>query len=167
MYKDAAGNYSDIVSVKEGTSIINVLVDTNDRWGDYTNIQRRYNMPNRAYLSGSWGKSTTMNCWVAMIETTDYPLATTGVQQVSQLELYPNPVQAQRFKTRFTNLKEQKLAFDLYDAQGRMVQRVLNTRLKPGIHEFSISTATLSGGTYFLSIHTEKEVLHHEKVIVP
>lgn len=167
LYKDAAGNYSDIVSVKDGTSIINVLVDTNDRWGDYTNIQRRYNMPNRAYLSGSWGKSTTMNCWVSMIESTDYPLASPAVESSRTVELYPNPVQQNRFTTRFTNGKEQKMAFDLLDAQGRIVQRILNTRLKPGVHEFSISTSALSRGTYILRIQSETEILHHEKVIVP
>jgi hypothetical protein len=165
LYKDANGNYSDIIAVKNGTSIINVLVDTNDRWGDYTNIQRQYNTSNRAYLSGSWGKSTTMNSWVSIVDHTDYPTSVVDVKE-DVVDVFPNPVSDKRFTIRFELNESKKVKFELYDVNGRLVQKILDTRLKKGTHAFSVETAALTPGIYFLKLFDEKQLFQTEKLIV-
>jgi hypothetical protein len=57
--------------VKNGTSVINNFSDSIERWGDYTNIQRIYNEPNSAFLTGSWGEANLMRTWIAKVSVKD------------------------------------------------------------------------------------------------
>jgi cytochrome c-type biogenesis protein CcmH/NrfF len=39
--------------LKSGESAVDILQDSVERWGDYTGIQRKFNEPNTAWISGS------------------------------------------------------------------------------------------------------------------
>jgi hypothetical protein len=49
---------------------------------------------------------------------------------------------------------------------GRLVQKILDTRLKKGTHAFSVETAALTPGIYFLKLFDEKQLFQTEKLIV-
>ena len=162
LYRDAAGQYSDIIRVKDGSSYINLLADTNERWGDYTNIQKMYNNPNRAYLSGSWGKSNAMNSWVTVVDIPEWPLAAPAVEKVKQSTLFPNPVQEKRFRVNFELQETQDLSFTLCDLNGRVLYRIMKTRVKAGRNEYSFDTGSLPAGQYLFRISGDKgEVATH------
>lgn len=156
MLKLDNGDMSDIVSVKNGTSIINILGDTVERWGDYTNIQRKYNNPTRAYLSGSWGKSGGNNCWVTIIDNMEWPLTVSDAGEQSESEIFPNPVAQNKFTTRFVNDQAQHLKFEIFDLQGRRISLMLDTYIKKGLNEFSFSTDKLPKGNYVFKISSRE-----------
>jgi hypothetical protein len=152
VYQDVEGNFSDVVSTKIGNSIINVLTDSVERWGDYTNIQRKYNEPHRAYLSGSWGRNGGMNCWLNIIQNVDTSF-TPPYQPPVETILFPNPT-ADRVTVRFYMETEQQARFELLDMNGRRVALLLDTPVKAGNNEFSLSTQPLARGVYILRITT-------------
>lgn len=156
LLKVGNGDYSDVISVKNGTSVINILADSVDRWGDYTNIQRKYNNPTRAYLSGSWGKSGGNNCWVSIIDNIEWTTGTQEIADKAASQLFPNPVSQQRFTTRFTNETAQHLKFEILDMQGRRIALMLDTYIKQGLNEFSFTTEQLAAGNYIFKISTRE-----------
>ncbi len=152
MLLKAGGDFSDIVSVKDGVSIINVLLDSVDRWGDYTNIQRKYNNPTRAYLAGSWGKNGGGNTWISIIDNLEWPLDVTEVKSEDESAVFPNPVMQNNFTTRFTNENGQHLRFEIFDMQGKRISLMLDTYIKKGLNEFSFNTSKLAHGNYIFKI---------------
>ena len=165
LYKDANGNYSDIIAAKNGISYINVLTDSSERWGDYTNIQKKYNTNGRAYLTGSWGKGGGMSTWLNIIENADLTLSTPNIIQQSENIIYPNPASA-RMNATFNLDKAEHVKFELYDLQGKRIALFLDTYTKAGKNEFSFSTQPLSAGNYVLKISTKEKVLSTHKVVV-
>ncbi|MCC7029423.1 MAG: T9SS type A sorting domain-containing protein [Chitinophagaceae bacterium] len=159
LYKDALGNYSDVVSAKDGLSLINMIPDSVDRWGDYTNIQRKYNNPSRAYLAGSFGKGNANATWIAIVDNTEWPLAVTEVNKEAEAGVYPNPVTQQRFTTRFNNEDARHLRFEILDLQGKRIALMLDTYVKKGFNEFSFETGKLAAGNYIFKISTADGML--------
>ena len=166
VYRDANENYSDILRLKDGTTYINQLADTNERWGDYTNIQKMYNNPNRSYLSGSWGKTNAMNCWISVIDIPEWPLQTTNVELQNESKVYPNPVVQNRFTAQVDMKRAARVRFGLYDMQGKLVSHIMYPNLKEGRNEFSISTDALSKGLYILKLSKDNGELASHKIVV-
>ena len=166
LYRSANGDFSNIIGVKNGTSIINQLADSNDRWGDYTNIQPVYNKPGRAYLAGSYGRLNLANTWIAAVDVAEWPTSiSTTTKQTSGADVYPNPLVDQRFSVRFTNPEQTQLHFYLLDQLGR--KTVLYEReVKVGDNEFSFFTGPLAAGTYIFHIASERGVLHKQTLLV-
>jgi hypothetical protein len=166
LYRSANGDFSNIVGVKNGTSIINQLADSNDRWGDYTNIQPVYNKPGRAYLAGSYGRLNIANTWLAAVDVAEWPTAINNITpRNSGAEVYPNPLVDQRFTVRFTNPEQAQLQFYLIDQLGRKIP-LHNQPVKAGENEFSFYTGPLSAGTYIFHIASQQGVLHKQTLLV-
>jgi hypothetical protein len=166
MYKNTNEDYSDIISVKDGLSIVNRLTDTVERWGDYTNIQHVYNNPSRAYLSNSWGKSGANNCWISIVDHIDFPAATNEMIKNSNSRVFPNPIPENRFTTTFNLNVAQKLRYEIVDMQGKLVAIILDTKTKTGQNEFSFTTNDLSKGNYIFRIVGEKEMIATHKITI-
>jgi hypothetical protein len=158
---------SDFVRVKSGLNSIDVLVDTNERWGDYTGIQRRYNQPGVVWLSGSYGVSNkTHKTWIAKLVSQDPAL---GLKEDVQPELtpslYPNP--ASHYATIDFELDQrEKLLFSVYDVSGRLVKTLYQDITKPGLNRFTFSTEPLQPGVYYLHISNDKETRSINKFVV-
>lgn len=152
LFKDANDNYSDIVPVKDGVSLINMIPDSVDRWGDYTNVQRKYDQTTRAYLAGSFGKGNANATWIAIVDNDEYPLQVNELSGTNESMVYPNPVRQQKFSTRFTNEKAQHLQFEIFDLTGKRISLMLDTYVKKGVNEFSFETQKLASGNYVFRI---------------
>ena len=167
LYRNSNGDFSNIVGVKNGTSIINQLADSNDRWGDYTNIQPVYNKPGRAYLAGSYGRLNIGNTWIAAV---DVPEWATGISalttHVSGAEIYPNPLVDQRFSLRFSNPSSRYMQFYLFDASGRE-QVLMRGMVKAGENLFSFYVGNLAPGMYFLQVVSEGNTVVRERIVIP
>jgi len=164
IYKNEKGQFSDAIITKAGMSIINVLTDTTERWGDYTNIQRKYNQPTLAYLSGSWGRNSGMNCWVNLIGHLDSVY--TPPPAVEPL-VYPNPVVNQQVNTRFNLPSDAQVKIEILDTRGARVALLMDTFLKTGNHTLTFSTRPLSQGQYFLRVSAQKERILLEPIVIP
>lgn len=63
--------YSPVLRVKEGEGIINSFIpeDDQERWGDYTQVQRRYNAPGEMWVCGSFGNDRNLNgTWISALK---------------------------------------------------------------------------------------------------
>lgn len=166
-YKDATGNISAPLIIKQGDRAVDVLQDTVERWGDYTGIQRKYNEPNTVWLSGSFGASTQVwRSWVAKVVNTDSNIVS-GLKEAAAItaKVFPNPT-TERFSVEIHLPTDNYTRFALYDANGREVKVLLEDNCKAGVSIFSFSTAHLQAGTYFLHISNKGQLLRTEKVVI-
>jgi hypothetical protein len=167
VFKDNAGNWSDLVPIIEGITNVNVLADSVQRWGDYSNVQPDYRRLGVAYLSNSFGRSGGSAHWVARIGT-DSSFATPITNHVAQkiaYEVFPNPA-TDRFTIRFNQPEKQEINFLLYDAMGQLKKQILIATVKPGNNEFSFSMQELTAGNYTLVLmNKQQEKIAIHKVI--
>ncbi|MFM2387846.1 MAG: hypothetical protein RL660_2603 [Bacteroidota bacterium] len=166
LYRDAAGNYSDVVSIAEGTHTVNQINDTNQRWGDYSNIQARYNTFGTAYLSNSTGRNAVAAHWVAIVRCDSAFLTNVAAAKPRQESvLYPNP-SSSRVSVKFSLTEKQKLQFIIVDMLGKPVNELLIKEAGVGENEFSFDVTPLASGAYILqAIDIKGEaVLQHQFV---
>jgi hypothetical protein len=146
---NAPSIYSEVVRIKSGLSDIDRLAsDTiEERWGDYTGIQRKYDEGNVVWLTGSYGDEDRRNgVWVSKLEV-DNTLSLQA-NEVS-ITAFPNPV-AHISTIQVTNPKEQKLQLSLVSKEGKVI-RVLDERiLKEGVFDYSFNSSGLRPGVYLL-----------------
>jgi hypothetical protein len=148
---DGVNQFSAMSTVKTGASYIDMLIG-NERWGDYTGSQRRYNQNGFVWVSGQYAISNhTTRTWVAELA----PDAFTAVPEFASDEddavLYPNP-SADRVTVAFTNEQNRFLVFEVYDAQGKRVKQLFRGTVMKGDNEFSFSASALPAGNYLLRI---------------
>lgn len=172
IYKDAKDNYSKLMVVKEGITHIDAIPpgipsypeDTIERWGDYTNMQTLYQIPNQVFLTGSFGKNNRMATWLAKLEINDTvkgPKPTASIQvsnNTSSFNVFPNPIQNKYFEAHFDLEESEYLHFNLMDMQGRLVTKLLETKANAGFNQFQFRTNDLSTGQYLLQIKGEKSI---------
>lgn len=167
-YVDNTGNISDILRIKDGSSPIDMLIDSTERWGDYTTIQRRYNSPGTLWLSGSFTTaSKTYQTQIAKIYNTDNSMLSGigTVPQPSHQLLYPNPAK-NTFTVEFDLVSDMHCRFELTDGGGRLVRLLLDDQVDAGTNRFSFNTAYLSTGTYHLLIHSGEKTILSKPVII-
>ncbi|MCW5908535.1 MAG: T9SS type A sorting domain-containing protein [Chitinophagales bacterium] len=167
-YKDANGNFSDMLIIKQGERGVNVLADTIERWGDYTGIQRKYNEPNTAWLAGSYVyPSQAYRTWIAKVVNPDSSVVSSfpDLAPAAQTKVFPNPA-SEKFSVEIELPKENYTRFALYHASGKLVRVLLEDRIKTGVSVFSFNTQHLTSGIYFLQITNKGELLKTERVVI-
>jgi hypothetical protein len=149
---DGVNQFSALATVKAGTTYINMLAG-NERWGDYTGSQRRYNQNGFVWVSGCYPVfNHTLRTWIAEFG----PDIFTAVPENAAVAdddglLFPNP-SSDRITVEFNNPQNQYLVFEIYDATGRHVKNLFRGSVMKGSNEFSFSAASLPAGIYVLSI---------------
>ncbi|MGB0916889.1 MAG: T9SS type A sorting domain-containing protein, partial [Flavobacteriales bacterium] len=157
---------SNRIEIKSGLSLVNVLADTLERWGDYSGSQRLYDEPGTVWAAGSFGDvGNGHGTWLALIRSPDSPngIASSNSIQVST-KVYPNPVMEQ-IQVEFELNESILMNLELVDSQGKLVQLFMRDRLKAGKNRLSFNGEFLSSGTYFLVGTSESEKLFSKKLI--
>jgi hypothetical protein len=167
-YKNTYSEISEMTVVKEGFRYVNVLGDSLERWGDYTGIQRRYNEPNVAWLSGSYTHTNNQyRTWIAKVYNSDssYINSINETEKSFAANLFPIPAQDQ-ISFRFENEQLRKIRFEVFDINGRLIRTLLDDHIKPGLNEFAFSAANLSNGQYFLILTSEAKYIHKHRFVI-
>jgi hypothetical protein len=154
--------YSDVVMVKEGDSLINTFVaDTSERWGDYTDIQPKYNEPGVVWLCGSYGDERGQNnVWIAKLKVNNELISVDG------FITYPNPTNAS-VKVGAVFEQDGLVTLRLTDMQGKIVKELKDEPVTKGSAEFLMNTTGMSSGMYILSVYnSDQEKLYSEKLMV-
>ncbi|MEI6575164.1 MAG: T9SS type A sorting domain-containing protein [Bacteroidota bacterium] len=158
--------YSSKIKVMNGQGFINVLAGE-ERWGDYSGSQRKYNNNGEVWVNGMYGKSGLNHqhaTWIAQLGTSIYlgqPTITPAKQEVST---FPNPF-LEQFEVMFTLEKSDVLKFELYDIQGRLVRLLLYDKVKAGTSRFTFSGTALARGTYLLKIASKDGIVATKQII--
>ncbi|MCU0433863.1 MAG: T9SS type A sorting domain-containing protein [Bacteroidia bacterium] len=161
---DGNGGYSPHRVVRAGAGPYNVL-SGGERWGDYSGIQRRYDVQGTCWVSGMYGLANgTHSTWVAELGISPDVSVPNAPATATEVNVYPNPF-TDRISLEFTLQQAQILRFELYDINGRLVEVLLEDRIKAGINRFSFSAQPLPAGVYLLRVAGNNGVVAESKVI--
>lgn len=150
LFVDRDGEFSDLVTIKEGESFINVLSTVQERWGDYISIQTRYNEPGTCWLVGSYGnKSNRMEAWIAEVKNTDPKLGTNDIGQSYAIEVFPNPV-GEYVTVVLPVDKAGSYDLSIQDLSGRTIKQMGKERMPVGAMKITLNTEELLSGNYLL-----------------
>lgn len=163
IYRNRYGEYSDIIKVKQGSSLIyyTYIPKGEQRWGDYEGIQWKYNEPGVFYLVGSYGMGNYMNAWVARVKITD----SVWNDPVSEVKVFPVPSQ----KDLFTEVKvrdEGIYEIVLYNLAGQKVKDKPAMFLPAGTHLLRIDPQGLAPGEYVMHINFGGKAVHKQKISI-
>lgn len=176
---DGQGNFSNILRIKNGATFVNLLTSNLERWGDYSGSQRRYNKPGEVWMSGFYAYVYSSSfprahaAWIAQIkrdttiavDTTDYTNVATENISLTNALVYPNP-SVDLFTIEFSISKPEYLSFELYDAQGKLVEVLLRDWVKANHNMFSFKTGFLQKGLYVLKIQGNYGSRIEKKIII-
>jgi hypothetical protein len=157
---DGNGNYSPFTTIKSGAGYLSILTG-NERWGDYSGSQRKYDQTGKVWVNGLWSNSAHKNTtWIAELSLTSLAgITEQPVQDMSEMTLYPNPT-ADIMNVELELKHKGYLTFEILDMEGRLVKLLLRDEVKKGKNNFSFSMAPLPDGIYILKImNGDKEVL--------
>jgi hypothetical protein len=108
-----------------------------------------------------------MNCWISVIDIMDWPLNTSTLNEENNTNtVYPNPITDNRFTTQFEMKEAGHVRFELYDMSGKLVYKIMDTYVKKGKNEYSISTSELSKGLYIFKVNSDQGTIASHKITV-
>lgn len=170
---DGINDFSPILRIQNGTTYVNLLGGNQERWGDYSGSQRRYNDPGKVWMSGynTYAYSGTYpfahRAWITELGLT--PFITTGIKTEAKtndaISVYPNPAK-DIFSVDLNLDQPEYLSFELYDAQGKLITTLLRDWVKVKQNTFSFSTQSLSKGIYVLKITGNYNTVISKKIVV-
>jgi len=167
-FADRLGQISPQLRCKDGEGWINALVDTNERWGDYTGIQRKYNESGIAWLCGSYGDPTSgqYRTWISKVKTTDASFGISGnTQPQITPTVYPNPSN-DLVNVEFQTTNKSAISADVFDLNGKLVAHVYEEAAKDGLNRFTFNTQNLSNGIYILKISSAGSLMASKQFVV-
>ncbi|MDO9000650.1 MAG: T9SS type A sorting domain-containing protein [Bacteroidota bacterium] len=171
---DGLGDFSPILRVQNGTTYVNLLSSNQERWGDYSGSQRRYNNPGKVWMSGynsyvySGSYPWAHRAWITELSLTQTIF--TGIKNETiteevSVKVFPNPAK-DIFSVELNLSQPEYLSFELYDQQGKLVVLLLRDWVKVTQNTFSFSTQSLSQGVYLLKIKGNYNTAISKKVVV-
>jgi hypothetical protein len=119
-------NQSTTTLIQEGTTWVDMLLG-NERWGDYTGIQRKHNTSApEIWVSGCFGTRISEShpavahgykTWIAMVKDNN----SNSIEESIKIEskIYPNPVY-EMFNIEFTLNNRKHISIDIFDTKGKL-----------------------------------------------
>jgi len=154
--------YSDVIQIKSGDSLINTFVaDTAERWGDYTDIQRKYDEPGVVWACGSYGDSMGRNnVWISKLNVNNDLLS------VSDFMVYPNPVETS-INVVINFPSDDNVTIQLTNSLGVVVKELKDQAVTSGVAKFLLNTAEFSAGFYVLAVYDKSgKSIYEQKLVV-
>lgn len=164
MVVDGAGDFSNRLQVKAGLGGVS-LISGDERWGDYTGIQRRYDAGGTCWVNGYFGTANgTHATWVSEIgRSADVSVAEPA--PVQEHTVFPNPFE-DNINITFALDVHKNIRFAVYDMQGRLCEVLVQDEFKAGKHVLSFNTAGLAPGAYMVRGEcADGALLFTEKII--
>ena len=171
---DGSGIFSPVLRIQNGTTYINLLLGSLERWGDYSGSQVKYNNPGEVWMSGYYSYSYSGTYprahrgWIAQIGTDQNVISglkTEVTETNASANVFPNPSQ-NVFSVDLNLAQPEYLSFELFDQQGKLIELLLRDWVKVKQNVFSFSTRDLSAGIYLLKISGNYKTNIVKKVIV-
>ncbi|MFT5828282.1 MAG: hypothetical protein ACI9AB_001238, partial [Urechidicola sp.] len=164
--------YSERLHLISGTSRVDVLNGSFERWGDYSGSQKKYNEPGTVWLNGFMGSRNSLarnpnqhKTFIAKLISPDSLATRLNDVALQTTSLFPNPV-ANQFFFEFDLKTESYLKFELFDMQGKLIDKLLEEHLKEGRYEFLFTLNPLSKGVYSLRVSNKmNELMFTQKIL--
>ncbi len=167
VYSDGLGQYSDFVTIIQGTKPVDMLTGPIERWGDYIGIQRFYPQPGSVWISCSYGRQGNVNeAWIAKLARDEQMVATQDpAMHAVSLQTYPNPTE-DYVTIEVDNPEGKRLSVSLCDASGTPVHPLFDA-LPPyaGKASLHFSMKPLPPGIYIVRVSVGGEQLLSRRVV--
>lgn len=156
--------YSTAVTIRPGATFTNMLIG-DERWGDYTGSQTKYNQPGYVWVNGSYTSiGNTTRTWIAELNTTT-ALGVNDNQQLTPATVFPNPAPATA-TVSFIAPAPGRISIQLFDSKGASVGTIFYGSVVAGENAITFNTGHLSAGIYELIItNAEGREIAREKVV--
>lgn len=162
LYKDKQNNISAPLILKEGEGNVNRLLDSVERWGDYSGIQQYYQDPTAVLVAGYYGRINGQHgTLVAKVVLLDSNLTSAmNVVPTQSADIFPNPT-VESFHIHFDLTQSEKISAELFNLAGERMQLLLEDFYNPGKYQFQFNLSPLAIGTYVLklSFHQSKQTI--------
>jgi len=164
------GNYSEKITLKEGETYVNMM-GGDDRWGDYSGIQRIYNEPGKVVCTGTYGaefnvSSQNRNGNLTIIAELTSPDSTQLNPPATEFNLKIGPNPSQDLVNIFFDIPESGSAsIKIYDSSGRIVKVLFEDQVKEGANLLIFSSDPLEEGLYFIHFIVDGETIKTEKLV--
>ena len=152
-------DYSNVNIIKAGEGVLNVLFGTQERWGDYTGIHKKYNQPCAVWCCGTFARNDNgYGAWISELRTQLADCSSSiGIPEqtnsMKHIKLYPNP-SVDLVELRFQMTNTEKARINIYDIKGQLIEELFNGEVKKGENLVTFSVNHLSSGQYHLAIMT-------------
>jgi hypothetical protein len=152
-------DYSNVNIIKKGEGVLNVLSGTQERWGDYTGIHKKYNQPCAVWCCGTFARNdNSYGSWISELRTQSADCSSSiGIPEqtssMNHIKLYPNP-SIDLVELRFQMTNTEKARINIYDIKGQLIEELFNGEVKKGENLLTFSVNHLSSGQYQLAIMT-------------
>ena len=156
------GLYSEPIMVKQGRGVINTwLPDSIERWGDYTDVQRKYNEPGAVWLCGSYGDSIDRNnVWLAKLKVNNHYAV------IDRWVTYPNPAN-ESIQLAFVLDGDKELVVQIIGTNGQIVKEVEGLHGANGGNRLLMDLSDVLPGLYIVALKEKNGTLvHSERVVV-
>jgi len=165
VYYNNNREYGPVQTLKEGETYVDRIQGTDERWGDYIGIQRKFNETSRVWVAGYFSFGQTSNgTWVSEVAgPRDW---TVGVEDKTEtkLRLFPNPT-ANYLSFEFEMPETAVASFQIMDINGRLIQTIARDRVKAGSNQLTFDVTVLSPGTYILHVVEGDNLVFSEKFV--
>ncbi len=148
--------YSNIISLKRGDSSIIQLAGEDQRWGDYTGSQVKWNNLGEVWVEGIYGRSRARyGSYMVQLFSPYYGVPdTTNVDTTITPTIYPNPAW-QFVNFEFSLTADEEVEFVIYDVAGRLIDKLPTQYCKKGKNELQFNIAPLAAARYMLRVATK------------
>lgn len=169
-YDGNSDTYSEKITLKAGESYVN-LMGGDDRWGDYSGIQRKYDEPGTIICTGTFGSELLINGQtrhgnITIISELTSPDSTDIYPPASDLDLKIGPNPSEDVVNIFFDLPESGSAsIRIYDSAGKLVKVLFEDQIKEGSNVLMFSTDPLEEGLYFVHFIVDGETVKTEKLV--
>ena len=162
---DGNGSYSPITVIKQGLSYTNML-NGNERWGDYTGCQTRYNLPGWVWVNGSYSLvNHTTRTWIGELTATSGVSIPEEDEDEIEANIFPNPT-SDRSEIQFELKSDDFITLDVLDMNGKLIKQPYRGSLRSGANSISINTSFLAKGHYQVQISSKKSGVITSKMLV-
>ena len=167
VYVDRNFKVSSPVFVKQGEGSINLILDSVQRWGDYTGIQKKYNELGVAWLSGSWGTNSGQNrTWISRMINSDPSVGMQPTETAVQAgKMYPNPA-SDLVTFEFEMTQKTLLGIEIMGIDGRNQKTIAKAFAKPGLNQLQINTQDIPTGLYIIHLVSDEGIQFTFKCMV-
>jgi hypothetical protein len=166
VYSDGLGEYSEFVTVIEGTRSVNMLSSQIERWGDYVGIQRLYHQPGSVWVSMSYGRQGNVNeAWIAKLARHDESTSTKDDNARIKMSAYPNPSD-DYVSIDIDNPEAKQFEVILYDLSGHLIKTLYDGPANhPGKANISFSLHSLPAGQYLVKVIVDDKITATKSIV--
>lgn len=166
VHVDASLTTSDRVEIKEGLSVVNVMQSDLERWGDYSGSQRKYNQLGTVWAVGSMGNGNGGHgTWIGELRS---PNVATSVSELNsnafKALVYPNPF-TDNISIEFEMPSTEFVRLELQSVDGKLIELLLEDRIKKGTNRIQFNGALLGSGTYYLVARNQQKNIFSKTIV--